>query len=138
MNRREFLGTVAGAGVALAASQVFGGPATSGMRSNFAFPKEDTPVILEVAINGGTTKKAHPDAPVTPVEIAEQTIQCFDAGATIVHAHSQRPNENVEEAAQVYIDAFKPVRQKHPYAILYPTANFDPATYHETRTVWRP
>jgi uncharacterized protein (DUF849 family) len=138
MNRRKFLGTLAGAGVALAASRVFGGPATSGMRSNFAFRKEDTPVILEVAINGGTTKKVHPAAPETPAELAEEAIKCFDAGATIVHAHSNQPSDDIAKAAQVYIDAFKPVRQKHPYAILYPTANFDPATYHETRTVWRP
>jgi uncharacterized protein (DUF849 family) len=31
-----------------------------------------------------------------------------------------------------------PVRKKHPHAILYPTANFDPAVYHKNRTVWSP
>ena len=46
MNRREFIGTVAAAGATLAASRVIAGPATSGMRSNFSFKKEDTPVIL--------------------------------------------------------------------------------------------
>ena len=66
---------------------------------------QDKPVILEVAINGGTTKKNNPTAPETPAEIAEQAIQCFDAGATIVHAHSNLPNENVLEAAQSYIDS---------------------------------
>jgi len=138
MNRREFLGTVVAAGATLAASRAYAGPAVSGLRSNYAFKKEDTPVILEVAINGGTTKKINTSAPETPAEIAEQTIQCLDAGATIVHAHSQQPSDNVQQAAQVYIEAFKPVRKKHPYGILYPTANFDPATYHKTRTVWPP
>jgi uncharacterized protein (DUF849 family) len=104
------------------------------MTNNF----EGTPVILEVAINGGTTKKNNVAAPETPAEIAEQAIQCFDAGATIVHAHSNLPNENIQEAAQSYIEAFKPVREKHPYGILYPTANFDPAIYHKIRTVWPP
>ena len=65
MNRRKFLGTLAGVGATLAASRVFAGPATSGMRSNFAFKKKDTPVILEVAINGSTTKKVNPAAPET-------------------------------------------------------------------------
>ncbi len=55
MDRRKFLGTAVAAGATLAASRVFAGPATSGMRSNFSFKKEDTPVILEVAINGSTT-----------------------------------------------------------------------------------
>jgi hypothetical protein len=65
INRRDLLkaGAVAGiaaAGATLAASRLFAGPSTSGMRSNFAFKKEDTPVILEVAINGSTTKKINP------------------------------------------------------------------------------
>ncbi len=138
MNRREFGATLAFAGVALAASRSAAGPATQGMRSNFSFSKEETPVILEVAINGSTTKASNPNAPETSAELAEEAIRCLDAGATIVHAHSNRPSENVDEAAQVYIDAFKSVREKHPYAILYPTSNFDPAAYHKNRTVWPP
>jgi len=97
---------------------------------------QDKPVILEVAISGSTTKKKNPSAPETAAEIAEQAIQCLDEGATIVHVHSNRPSKNVQEAAQAYIDALKPVREKYPYAILYPTANFDTADYHKNRTVW--
>jgi uncharacterized protein (DUF849 family) len=138
MKRREFGATLAGAGAALMASRVNAGPATTGMRSNFAFKKADTPVILEVAINGGTTKKANPTAPETAAEISEESIKCFDAGATIVHAHSNKPSENLAAAAQTYIDAFTPVRKKHPHAIIYPTANFDAAEYHKNRTVWAP
>ena len=99
---------------------------------------QDTPVILEVAINGSTTKSRNSSAPENPTEISEQAIQCLDAGATIIHAHSNQPSENVQEAAKVYIDAFKPVREKHPYGILYPTANFDSAKYHKIRTIWKP
>ena len=138
MNRREFLGTVVAAGATLAASRAVAGPATSGMRSNFSFKKEDTPVILEVAINGSTTKKVNPAAPETAAELADEAIKCLDAGATIVHAHSDKPSENVTKAVQAYVDAFTPVRKKHPHAILYPTANFDPAVYHKNRTVWPP
>ena len=51
MDRRKFIGTAAAAaGATLAANRVFAGPGTSGIRSNFAFKKADTPVILEVAI----------------------------------------------------------------------------------------
>ena len=136
MDRRKFLGTVAAAGATLAASRVFAGPATSGMRSNFAFKKDDTPVILEVAITGSTTKKINPTAPETVAEITTEMINCLDAGATIVHVHSNKPSTDVKAAAQSYIDAFTPVREKHPYGIIYPTANFDPVVYHENRTVW--
>ena len=138
MNRRQFAKVLAAAGATLTANRAVGGPATSGMRSNFAFKKEETPVILEVAINGSTTKKINPTAPETAAEIAQQATECLDAGATIVHAHSGKPSDNVAEAVQAYVDAFKPVREKHPLGILYPTANFDPAVYHKNRTVWPP
>jgi uncharacterized protein (DUF849 family) len=138
MNRREFGKTVAAAGAVLAASPALAGPATSDMRSNFSFKKDETPVILEVAINGSTTKKNNPAVPETASELAEETIKCLDAGATIVHAHTNKPSQNVDEAVQAYVDAFTPVRERHPHGILYPTANFDPAKYHEMRTVWPP
>ena len=135
MKRREFLGTVVAAGATLAASRAFAGPATSGLRSNFAFKKEDTPVILEVAINGSTTKKVNPTAAGDAGRNRDsRRLKCLDAGATIVHAHTNKPMEDVDEAAQVYVDAFTPVREKHPHAILYPTANFDPAVYQKNRT----
>jgi uncharacterized protein (DUF849 family) len=138
MKRRDFGKALAAAGATLAAGRAFAGPDTSGMRSNFAFKKEDTPVILEVAINGSTTKKVNPAAPETAAEIADEAIKCLDAGASIVHSHSGKPSENVAEAVQAYADAFKPVRKKHPYGIIYPTANFDGAVYHKNRTVWPP
>ena len=138
MKRRDFGKVIAAAGATLAAGRAIAGPDTSGMRSNFAFKKEDTPVILEVAINGSTTKKVNPAAPETAAELADEAIKCLDAGATIVHAHSGKPSDNVAKAVQAYADAFAPVRKKHPLAILYPTANFDPAVYHKQRTVWPP
>ena len=138
MDRRKFGKVLAAAGATLAASRAVAGPAATGMRSNFAFSKDETPVILEVAVNGGTTKKINPVAPETPAELSAEIIKCLDAGATIVHAHSNKPGTDVKAAAQAYIDVFKPVREKHPHGIIYPTANFDPAVYHKNRTVWPP
>jgi hypothetical protein len=105
MNRRKFIGTTVAAGAALAASRVVAGPATSGLRSNFSFKKEETPVILEVAINGSTNKKVNATAPETPAEIAQQAIECLDAGATIIHAHTNKPMQDADAAAQIYIEA---------------------------------
>ena len=138
MKRRDFGKVIAAAGATLAAGRAIAGPGTSEMRSNFSFKKDETPVVLEVAINGSTSKKINPTAPESLTEIAEETIKCLDAGATIVHAHSNKPSKNIKAAAQAYIDTFKPVRKKHPYGIIYPTANFDPADYHDNRTGWAP
>ncbi len=47
----------------------------------------DDPVIIEVAINGTTTKEQNPHVPRTAQEIAADALACFDAGAAIVHNH---------------------------------------------------
>ncbi len=84
---------------------------------------ENIPVVLECAITGGTTKAKNPLVPETPSEQAAEIIRCLDAGATIVHTHSNQPNEDPKKAAQPYMEAYRPVWKKHPHAILYATAN---------------
>jgi uncharacterized protein (DUF849 family) len=131
MDRREFLRLSAGAaafGVAASAAR----PASSGSKRS----AENTPVILECAINGSTTKTRNPAAPESVEEHTAEIIGCLDAGATIVHAHSNHPNPDPKIAARFYADSFGPVWKKHPHAILYATANFDPKVYNRTRTVW--
>ena len=130
MDRREFL---ISAGVAAFS--------VAGSAARAASPKskksvEDTPVILECAINGSTTKARNPVAPETVEEHTAEIIQCLDAGATIIHSHSNRPNPDPKVAARFYMESFRPVWKKHPHAILYATANFDPKEYNRTRTVW--
>ena len=46
-----------------------------------------TPVIIEAAINGATTKATNPNVPTTAEEIAADALAVIDAGAAIVHAH---------------------------------------------------
>jgi len=131
MNRRDVLQSVAAAG-ALAAA----GPLARAASAKTKQSGTDAPVILECAINGSTTKAINPLAPDSVAEQSAEIIRCLDAGATIVHAHSNRPNEDPKIAAQPYLDAFRPVREKHPYAIVYATANFDPKTYNRDRRAW--
>ena len=44
-------------------------------------------VIIEVAINGATTKARNPHVPISEDEIVADAQACFDAGAAIVHHH---------------------------------------------------
>ena len=141
MNRREFLGTLIGAGATLASAPAAHAAAGAGHLSDPAMEGikksvENTPVILEVAITGSTTKKVNPLAPETVKEQVAEIGKCFDAGATIVHTHSNHPNEDPKIAAQFYMDTYRPIRKKYPHAILYATANFDPKVYNGTRKVW--
>ncbi len=131
MNRRDALQAMAAAGALTAV-----GPMTRAARATTRRSVASTPVILECAINGSTTKAANPLAPETRAEKTAEIIRALDAGATIVHCHSNEPNEDPKIAAQSYKEIFAPVLKKHPQAILYATANFDPKTYNRTRSVW--
>ena len=122
MDRREFIGT----SLATAGAMSLAGPAARAASTGTKNSVVNTPVILECAVNGSTTKAINPLAPETPSEIATEIIKVLDAGATIVHSHSNQPNEDVEVATESYIEAYKPVKAKYPDAILYATANFAP------------
>jgi len=84
-----------------------------------------SPVIIEVAVNGITTREQNPNVPLTAEEIAADTLACLDAGATIVHAHCDPGGGTAEEVAERYLDAFRMVWDERPGALVYPTLNYD-------------
>jgi len=51
-------------------------------------------IIIQVCLSGAATKKdVAPTVPYTPDEMAEQTIACAKAGASIVHIHVREDKE---------------------------------------------
>jgi uncharacterized protein (DUF849 family) len=81
----------------------------------------DEPVLIEAAINGGTTKARNPNVPVTPEEIRADALRCFDAGATIVHAHNHDIRLSGVAAADAYLEAWAPLLAERPDVLWYPT-----------------
>lgn len=50
------------------------------------------PVIISCAVTGGAhTPSMSPHLPVTPEQIAEQSLEAVEAGAAIVHLHARNP-----------------------------------------------
>jgi 3-keto-5-aminohexanoate cleavage enzyme len=82
-----------------------------------------TPVIIEVALNGGTPRRRCPKVPKTIAEIAADGIACVDAGAAIVHHHNDEPvlGGSGDHAPEPYADVWRRIRARHPGAIFYPT-----------------
>ncbi|MEJ2868147.1 3-keto-5-aminohexanoate cleavage protein [Actinomycetospora sp. OC33-EN08] len=80
-------------------------------------------VIVEVAVNGTTTREANPHVPRTPPEIADDMLACLDRGAAIVHNHNDEPmfTADAVHAVGPYVEAWTPVVGAHPDALLYPT-----------------
>jgi 3-keto-5-aminohexanoate cleavage enzyme len=82
------------------------------------------PVIIEVAINGATTKERNPHVPRLPGEIASDALACFEAGAAIVHNHIDLIGVSEAEASERYLEAWRVVLAERPDALWYPTVHF--------------
>lgn len=79
------------------------------------------PVIIEAAINGETRPEKNPNVPRKPEEIFADTLRCLDAGASLIHAHNDDIMLRGEEAAQCYLDAWRPIVEQRPDVLWYPT-----------------
>ena len=82
------------------------------------------PAIIEVAINGATTKERNQNVPCTPDEIATDALACLAAGATIIHNHIDLTGISEAEAAERYLEAWRVVLAERPDALWYPTVHF--------------
>src|SRR3954465_13961177 len=80
-----------------------------------------TPVIIEAALNGITSRGRNPHVPITPAELAQDAIACVDAGATVVHTHAHNFGAPVDELVSTYAECYAPVLDARPGTILYPT-----------------
>ena len=83
----------------------------------------DDPVILELAMNGATPRTRNPHVPRTPAEIGEEALRAIEQGAAIVHNHNDEPlfTPDGSHAVEPYLQAWQPVLERHPDALLYPT-----------------
>jgi len=61
------------------------------------------PVIITSAIVGAeVTKAQQPFLPITPEEIIESAVACFEAGAAIIHIHVRDAQGNATQDAQLF------------------------------------
>jgi uncharacterized protein (DUF849 family) len=84
------------------------------------------PVIIEVALNGVTTRRRNPLVPVTPDELVAEAVGCVDAGATVVHTHVVDPTAPAGVRADEYARCYRAVLAARPGTILYPTTGIGP------------
>src|SRR5580693_9857059 len=81
------------------------------------------PVILELAVNGATPRHRSRHVPRAPAEITEAALAGIGSGASIVHNHNDEPMFTADgvHAVEPYLAAWRPVLERHPDALLYPT-----------------
>ena len=85
-----------------------------------------TPVIIEAAINGATSKRRNPSVPISADELIADALACLDSGAAIIHFHIAASGLSGDEAAARYLEVARPVLEARPEALWYPTINFGP------------
>jgi 3-keto-5-aminohexanoate cleavage enzyme len=86
----------------------------------------EQPAIIEAAINGITSKDQNPNVPRLPAEIADDALRCLAGGASIVHNHVDVVMVDGPTAAARYLECWRPIWEKVPGALLYPTVNAGP------------
>ena len=82
---------------------------------------DTTPVIIEVALNGTTTRERNPHVPISREELIEEGLACIEAGATIIHCHIANMRVPAEEAAAEYRATFEPWVAADPDVLVLPT-----------------
>jgi 3-keto-5-aminohexanoate cleavage enzyme len=80
-------------------------------------------MIIEAAVNGATPRSRNPNVPREPEEVAADALACLDAGAAVVHNHTDDPNVGgaTHHDPAPYASAWAPVLAVRPDALLYPT-----------------
>ena len=76
-------------------------------------------VIISCAITGGAHTPSMSDAlPVTPAEIAEQSIDAAEAGAAIIHLHARVPETGAPTGDPAVYAQFLPVIKQRTDAVI--------------------
>lgn len=81
------------------------------------------PLIIEASINGQTPRSRNPNVPYSDEEIVEQAVACMDAGAALVHNHTEEPviGGSGKLDSEKYASAWRHLLKIRPDAILTPT-----------------
>ena len=70
-------------------------------------------LIVTAAITGGVSPEDNPYLPKTPQEQVQATIDCFNAGASVVHIHARNPKTGKgEHKAEWFEQTIVPIREK--------------------------
>ncbi len=70
-------------------------------------------LIIQVRVNEGQMREVSPHVPYSPAEIAKQSIDCWRAGASIVHYHARDPESGAKSSEiALYADAVRGIKNE--------------------------
>ncbi|BBE30427.1 3-keto-5-aminohexanoate cleavage enzyme [Tepiditoga spiralis] len=70
-------------------------------------------LIITAAVTGAeVTREQQPNLPLTPDEIAEEALKCYEVGASIIHVHARDKEGNPTQSYDVYKEIKEKVEKK--------------------------
>ncbi len=84
---------------------------------------QETPLIIEASLNGATNKLLNPHVPYSDEEIITDAVACMEAGAALIHNHTDEPiiGGSGELDVERYAAPWRKLLAIRPDAILTPT-----------------
>jgi 3-keto-5-aminohexanoate cleavage enzyme len=81
------------------------------------------PLIIEASLNGSTSKLTNSSVPYSDDEIVADAVACMEAGAALIHNHTEEPiiGGSGELNSELYAGAWRKLLALRPDAILTPT-----------------
>ena len=81
------------------------------------------PLIIEASLNGATSKASNPNVPYTDEEIVSDALACMEAGAALIHNHTDESifGGTGELDYERYARPWRSLLRERPDAILTPT-----------------
>src|SRR5215470_1260760 len=80
-----------------------------------------TNLIIDVRINEYTLRDENPNVPYSPEEIANQALECWREGASILHYHARDPKTGAPSAdVKLYAEVARRVKEKSDM-LIFPT-----------------
>ncbi|MGB9749512.1 MAG: 3-keto-5-aminohexanoate cleavage protein [Caldisericia bacterium] len=75
-------------------------------------------IITVAPVGAEVTKKENPYLPITPNEIAEEVLRCYNSGASVIHLHARDEAGNPTQKKERYKEIIEKIREKVPDIIL--------------------
>ena len=93
------------------------------------------PVVLTVAVTGADVfRKQNPNIPYTTAEIAEQSIEAAEAGATVVHLHVREDDGTPSGRPELFQDVIRRIRAGSDLLTMVSTGGANDMTIEERST----
>ncbi|MFB5191772.1 BKACE family enzyme [Alicyclobacillus fastidiosus] len=91
-------------------------------------------LIITAAVTGGvTTRSNNPNLPITPGEIIQAALDCWNAGASIVHIHARENDGSPSQRPELYQEIMGGIRSHSDVIVNMTTTGWGQSGQDESR-----